>query len=103
MLCGCHHNAGDATLKFMLLATPNDAEEFRSLFATEPSCHGLTLGESAVIRLHYYGAVDAARTEFGGYIVHPNTNPDVNFSGDTPEKAISHACAILKAQGGKIE
>ncbi len=103
MLSGCHRNVGDATTKFMLFATPNNAEEFRSLFATEPTCHGLTLGDSALLRLHYYGAVDAGRTEFGGYVVYSNAKTDLNFSGDTPEQAISHACAILKAQGGKIQ
>ena len=103
MLSGCHHNVADATTKFVLIATPNNAEEFRSLFATEPTCHGLTSGESALIRLHYYGAADAGRTEFGGYVVYPNANTDLDFSGDTPKQAISHACAILKAQGGKVE
>jgi hypothetical protein len=103
MLSGCHHNVGDATTKFALYATPSDAEEFRSLFATEPTCHGLKLGESALIRLHYYGAGDAGRREFGGYVVYPNLNTDLDFSGDTPEQAISHACAVLKAQGGKVE
>jgi hypothetical protein len=101
-LSGCHRDA-DATTKFMLIATPNNAEEFRSLFATEPTCHGLTLGESALIRLHYYGAEDAGRTEFGGYVVYTNVNTDLDFSGDTAEQAISHACAILKARGGKVE
>jgi hypothetical protein len=103
MLSGCHHNAGDTTTKFMLFATPNNAEEFRSLFAAEPTCHGLSLGESTLIRLHYYGAVDAGRTEFGGYVNYPNANTDLDFSGDTPEQAIGHACAILKGKGGKVE
>ena len=103
MLSGCRHNVGDATTKFVLIATPKNAVEFRSLFATEPTCHGLTLGESALIRLHYYGAVDAGRTEFGGYVVYPNANTELDFSGDNPEQAISHACTILKAQGGKVE
>ena len=103
MLSGCRHNIADATTKFVLFATPENAAEFRSLFATEPTCHGLTLGESAPIRLHYNGAADAGRTEFGGYVVYPNANTELDFSGDTPEQAISHACTILKAQGGKVE
>jgi hypothetical protein len=103
MLGGCHNSEGDGTTKFMLFATLNNAEEFRSVFATEPTCHGLTLGNSALIRLHYNGAADTGRTEFGGYVVYPNANIDLDFSGDSPEQAISHACAILKAQGGKVE
>lgn len=104
MLSGCHHSVEDATTKFALYATPNDATEFRSLFATERTCHGLTLGESGSIRLHYYGAVaNATRTEFGGYIVYPHVSEEVDFWGDTAEQAISHACAILKTQGGKVE
>jgi hypothetical protein len=103
MLGGCHHNVADATTKFVLIATPNNAVEFRGLFGTEPTCHGLTLSESALIRLHYYGAVDEARTEFSGYVVHPNATTELDFSGGTPEQAINHACAILKEQGGKVE
>jgi hypothetical protein len=103
MLGGCHNNEGDAATKFVLITTPNNAEEFRSLFAAEPTCRGLLLSESAHIRLHYYGAVDTGRTEFGGYVVYPNSNTDLDFAGDTPKQAISHACAILKGQGGKVE
>ena len=103
MLGGCHNHEGDAPTKFVLITTPSNAEEFRSLFAAEPTCHGLMLSESAHIRLHYYGAVDAGRTDFGGYVVYPNSNTDLNFVGDTPKQAISHACAILKGQGGKVE
>jgi hypothetical protein len=96
MLSGCHHNVADATTKFVLITTPNNAEEFRSLFAAEPTCHGLMLSESAHIRLHYFGAEDTGRTEFGGYVIYPNSNTDLDFAGDTPKQAISNACAILK-------
>jgi hypothetical protein len=82
MLNGCHHDVGEATTKFELYTTPSSAEEFHSLFAAEPICHGLSLAKSAVIRLHYYG--DAGRTQFGGYIIYPNVNADLDFSGDNP-------------------
>jgi hypothetical protein len=98
MFGGCH-----AATKFVLYATPNNSEEFRSLFAAEPTCHGLTLSESGDIRLHYYGAVDAGRTQFGGYVVYPNHNTDLDFAGDSSKQAISRACAILKRQGGNAE
>lgn len=103
MLSGCHHSVEDVTPKFALYATPNNAAEFRSLFTTEPTCHGFTLSESGSIRLHYYGAADAARTKFGGYVVYPHVSTELDFFGDTPEQAISHACAILKTQGGRVE
>jgi hypothetical protein len=103
MLCGCHRNVGDATTTFKLFATPPNAEEFHSWFATDPTCHGLTLGESAIIRLHSYGAVDAGRTQFGGYVAQSNGHADLDFAGDTPVRAIRQACAIMKAQGGKFE
>jgi hypothetical protein len=103
ILSGCHQSVEHATTKFVLSATPNNAAEFRSLFATEPTCHGFTLSESGSIRLHYYGAADAARTKFGGYVVYPQVSTELDFFGDTPEQAISHACAILKTQGGKAE
>ena len=98
MLGGCH-----AATKFVLYATPRNSEEFRSLFAAEPTCHGLTVSESGDIRLHYYGAVDTGRTKFGGYVAYPHSNANLDFAGDTSKEAISHACAILKRQGGKVE
>ena len=87
----------------MLYASPSNSEEFRSLFAAEPTCHGLTVSESGDIRLHYFGAVDAGRTQFGGYVVYPNGKTDLDFAGDTSNQAVSRACAILKRQGGKAE
>jgi hypothetical protein len=106
---GCTKSAPAPSAVYVYASDANRAE-FISTFATEPTCHGLTVvtalsGKEP--RLHYQGNVINAPfpPSYGGYIVMPNSDTpssDIDFSGDTAQSAVRQACDILQHKGGTV-